>query len=340
MDFLKDEIERKRKAIFELTSKLGTNKFIRTGDLEKLRQEKYHAENTNPARNAELATPTVAQETDKISAGTKIETSSENNEIMPSTEEILKRFRMRSLPTRLFGESDADRYARLKAFEFSNEVRVKGQSNQFSDLVKQGERVMTEALLMGEVSATQTEKLETPDIVDDFDATQINPDLLAVNPKLVSLLIIIYLKRVISEWSKSLAERPDEVKRSVDGKLKSATLAQTENFLKPLYKRLKKRTLQADVLRQVTLMLQLTIQREYMKANDEYIRLSIGNAPWPIGVTSVTMHERVNDNQIAENQIAHVLNDETQRKWIQSIKRLITFAQKRWPPDAMAKCVG
>lgn len=27
--------------------------------------------------------------------------------------------------------------------------------------------------------------------------------------------------------------------------------------------------------------------REYLVANDAYLRLSIGNAPWPIGVTMV-----------------------------------------------------
>lgn len=28
-------------------------------------------------------------------------------------------------------------------------------------------------------------------------------------------------------------------------------------------------------------------KRQYQRANDSYLRLSIGNAPWPIGVTMV-----------------------------------------------------
>jgi pre-mRNA-splicing factor 18 len=28
-------------------------------------------------------------------------------------------------------------------------------------------------------------------------------------------------------------------------------------------------------------------KRQYQRANDAYLRLSIGNAPWPIGVTMV-----------------------------------------------------
>lgn len=30
-----------------------------------------------------------------------------------------------------------------------------------------------------------------------------------------------------------------------------------------------------------------TQMRQYQRANDAYLRLSIGNAPWPIGVTMV-----------------------------------------------------
>ena len=33
-------------------------------------------------------------------------------------------------------------------------------------------------------------------------------------------------------------------------------------------------------------------ERNYLHANDIYLRLAIGNSPWPIGVTSVGIHER------------------------------------------------
>lgn len=61
--------------------------------------------------------------------------------------------------------------------------------------------------------------------------------------------------------------------------------------------------------------------REYIKANDAYLRLSIGNAPWPIGVTMVGIHERSGREKIFSNNVAHVLNDEVSRKYIQSLKR-------------------
>jgi pre-mRNA-splicing factor 18 len=73
--------------------------------------------------------------------------------------------------------------------------------------------------------------------------------------------------------------------------------------------------------------------REYLRANDAYLRLSIGNAPWPIGVTMVGIHERSGREKIFSSNVAHALNDETSRKYIQSLKRLLTFAQAIRPPQ-------
>jgi len=63
--------------------------------------------------------------------------------------------------------------------------------------------------------------------------------------------------------------------------------------------------------------------RQYSRANDSYLRLSIGNAAWPIGVTMVGIHERSAREKISTDQVAHVLNDEVSRKYIQSLKRCV-----------------
>ena len=49
--------------------------------------------------------------------------------------------------------------------------------------------------------------------------------------------------------------------------------------------------------------------------------MAIGNAPWPIGVTMVGIHARTGREKIFARNVAHVLNDETQRKYIQVIVR-------------------
>ena len=59
------------------------------------------------------------------------------------------------------------------------------------------------------------------------------------------------------------------------------------------------------------------LQRDYIECSRAYMEMAIGNAPWPIGVTNAGIHARPARESIFSKQIAHVLNDETQRKYIQ-----------------------
>ncbi|GAA5838512.1 hypothetical protein JCM11251_003412 [Rhodosporidiobolus azoricus] len=160
------------------------------------------------------------------------------------------------------------------------------------------------------------------------------------NPHKVYPQIYHAFKRVLKEWELSLAARPESVRRSTQGKLAAATHATSAEYLKPLFKQLRKRDLQADVLSNLAEIAHHMQTREYLRANDAYLRLSIGNAPWPIGVTMVGIHERSGREKIFSNNVAHVLNDETSRKYIQSLKRLLTFAQAVRPPDDVSQKMG
>jgi pre-mRNA-splicing factor 18 len=76
-----------------------------------------------------------------------------------------------------------------------------------------------------------------------------------------------------------------------------------------------------------------------MTAMDQYIKLAIGNAPWPIGVTMVGIHKHSAHEKIYTNSVAHIMNDETTRKYLQSIKRLMTLCQQ-WYPSMPSKSVA
>jgi len=129
-----------------------------------------------------------------------------------------------------------------------------------------------------------------------------------------------------------------------------------------------------DMLPRVAEIVHHMQKRQYQRANDAYLRLSIGNAPWPIGVTMVgwvffsislldplrtlpRIHERSAREKISTDQVAHVLNDEVSRKYIQSLKRLVTpnptlfhdlinlfrlltFSQTKYPPDDVTQLMG
>ena len=100
------------------------------------------------------------------------------------------------------------------------------------------------------------------------------------------------------------------------------------------------RALTPDVLMRIAEIVHHMQRRQYRMANDSYLQLSIGNAPWPIGVTMVGIHERSGREKIFSSNVAHVLNDEVSRKYIQSLKRLMTFAQTRYPPGDISMMMG
>lgn len=86
-----------------------------------------------------------------------------------------------------------------------------------------------------------------------------------------------------------------------------------------------------DIRLALMIVVRCCLERDYLTAMDQYIKLAIGNAPWPIGVTMVGIHERSAREKIYTNSVAHIMNDETTRKYLQSIKRLMTLCQRRYP---------
>ena len=151
-------------------------------------------------------------------------------------------------------------------------------------------------------------------------------------------IILTFLKFLLELWGNQLNQRPEEDKTNMTGRIASATYTQTITYLKPLFKQLKNGKIASDILRHLVIIVRNMLQREYVKANDAYLQMAIGNSPWPIGVTMVGIHARTGREKIFAQNIAHVLNDETQRKYIQGLKRLMTHCQRFFPTDP-SKCV-
>lgn len=47
-----------------------------------------------------------------------------------------------------------------------------------------------------------------------------------------------------------------------------------------------------------------------VQANDIYLEMAIGNAPWPIGVTMVGIHARTGREKIFAQNVARILSEE------------------------------
>lgn len=341
MDALKAELAKKRKAAEEAAGSRPT-KYMRRGDLERLKQEEEAArkEAARAKAEEEERKKQKAKEPKASSSTATPEASGTpepTNQFNISNEEAIRRLRAKGQPIRLFGESDKDRRLRLRALELIEERvgdKTMGQ-NDFRKALEDVEEEERKKLARVNQAESSKGKVERKDLDIEVDLALIKTD-----PDKLYPVIYYALKKTLADWAQYMDERPESVKRTNQGKIAAAAQVQSGEYLKPLFKQLRSRSLAPDVLAKIAEIVHYMQKRQYQKANDAYLRLSIGNAPWPIGVTMVGIHERSAREKISTDLVAHVLNDEVSRKYIQSLKRLLTFSQTKYPPDDPSQLMG
>ncbi|KAH8890898.1 hypothetical protein GQ53DRAFT_649701 [Thozetella sp. PMI_491] len=147
-----------------------------------------------------------------------------------------------------------------------------------------------------------------------------------------------YFNMVLREWEAALAkEGPHD---TFAGKAAVSAMLSSKETMRPLFRKLEKADLDESILAAIVEIVQAAQERRYVDANDGYLRLSIGKAAWPIGVTMVGIHERSAREKLHNGERGHVMGDEVTRKYLQSIKRCLTFAQVRWPPSDARQLMG
>ncbi|EDV25386.1 uncharacterized protein TRIADDRAFT_50164 [Trichoplax adhaerens] len=307
MDALKAEIERKRKQLLENSAVNAAKKRFRRGDLE---------------NSTDLAREEVTQ--------------------------VIRRLRERGEPIRLFGETDADVVGRLRRIEFMAPEVNKGLRNDFKAAMDKIDQEYLDELINQQVCTD--DDIKWSNFMFMFNVSKCSPiQPIKVKSKKDQEVILSVIKFILDYWNMKLNQRTEAEKRTVtlypirlenisqllfpQGKLQSAIHKQTKRYMKPLLKKLKKNKVEESMLRALTEIVVNMLDREYVKANDIYVRMAIGNAAWPIGVTMVGIHARTGREKIFAQHVAHVLNDETQRKYIQGFKRLMTRCQMYFPTD-------
>ncbi|GAB4848216.1 hypothetical protein Ancab_002883 [Ancistrocladus abbreviatus] len=263
-------------------------------------------------------------------------------------QEVIRRLRFLKQPVTLFGEDDETRLDRLKfvlkagIFEVDSDM-TEGQTNDFlRDIVELKKRQKSgmlsdrkrksEDLEDGDGGKGVDEDLSGDGASSGVDADK---DLKRMKANFDELCdedkILVFFKRLLNEWNQELDEMGDAERRTAKGKQMVATFKQCARYLNPLFKFCRKKVLPDDIKQALMLVVECCLKRDYLAAMDHYIKLAIGNAPWPIGVTMVGIHERSAREKIYTNSVAHIMNDETTRKYLQSVKRLLTFCQRRYP---------
>ncbi|XP_059672512.1 pre-mRNA-splicing factor 18 isoform X4 [Numenius arquata] len=313
MDILKREISRKRQQLEEKELVGGNKKYFKRSELAKKEEEAYFQRCGYKVQQQEEEEKPLTSSNPVL----ELELAEEKLPMTLSRQEVIRRLRERGEPIRLFGETDYDAFQRLRKIEILAPEVNKGLRNDLKAALDKIDQQYLNEIVGGQEAGDD-------DSQNDLKVHEENTTIEELEALGESLgrgddhydmdIITKFLKFLLGVWAKELNAREDYVKRGVQGKLNSATQKQTESYLRPLFRKLRKR------------------------ANDAYLQMAIGNAPWPIGVTMVGIHARTGREKIFSKHVAHVLNDETQRKYIQGLKRLMTICQKHFPTDP-SKCV-
>ncbi|KAH0653507.1 hypothetical protein KY290_031788 [Solanum tuberosum] len=296
---------------------MGRRKFFNKLEIEqskKREEEKREVEAKSQQHNnykSYLSTDTIKSESSSL--------------ISLRLQEVVRRLRVLKHPVTLFGEDEEARFARLNLvlkaglFEVDESDMTEGQTNDFL-------RDMLEL----KKSRILKRKATDQDKDEDLKRMKTNFEDLCDEDK-----ILVFYKKLLNEWNQELDDMSSEAKKQTV----VATFMQCARDLNPLFDLCRKRLLNHDIRKALVVMVECCMNREYSAAMDQYLnKIAIGNAPWPIGVTMVGIHERSAREKINTNSVAHVMNDETTRKLLHSVKRLVTFCQRRYP-TMPSKCM-
>lgn len=282
-------------------------------------------------------------------------------EIPPlSKDDVIRKLRALKQPATLFGETDWTRFHRLRELQLSKDDHSDGQDNVYQKKMREVRaKDAAEDAIHFNSHDTKTVD-EHDDDTGNSGSTKPSNDsgLISASSDVVIKgnvnnkkhdgtdnvndatnckedFVHGFIRKYMRLWHGELEAMSKDERRSNKGRSQLATYEQTKDWLKPLEKLLRKRKLSKTILDALKDLFHAAAQREYMTAMRLYLeRLAIGNAPWPMGATQVGIHSRAAREKIGEDKIAHVMNDEQTRKYIQAVKRLLTVAQRHFPTDA------
>lgn len=142
-------------------------------------------------------------------------------------------------------------------------------------------------------------------------------DLSLSSPQTISMKANKYIKTILHHWEATNSSSSSS----------SDLLLDTKKSLFPLLVKLRKTTLDKTQLISLLTIFYHLQRYQFNKSLESYIKLSIGNVAWPIGVVSVSIHARSRDSKLFGGE-ANIMIDEITRRWITGVKRLISYCEK------------
>ncbi|GIX62542.1 pre-mRNA splicing factor, putative [Babesia caballi] len=252
-------------------------------------------------------------ENERLNHGDTAEASTED---VPCAE-VIKQLRKYRQPAVLFGETKEQRFQRLYEARLKNNAAENHQNVFVETIIGRGGR--------------NSRRLQC--YPGGNEASQVKD---GERPLTATCRVGAWIASTFRGWQQQiLSQREEHLQQgnAAEAKRRDAMLVQTTKDLQPLVRLLRTQTLEEETLNKLLSVVECCEKGEYKEAHDAYMLLAIGNAAWPMGVTMVGIHERAGRSKIYTSEVAHILNDETTRKYIQMIKRLLSHAQNTSQAD-------
>ncbi|OIW33753.1 hypothetical protein CONLIGDRAFT_190567 [Coniochaeta ligniaria NRRL 30616] len=308
----KQNAKRKREEELAEEAKAREEKRRKLAEESRQRREQKEAEEER-ARRKRLGLPEVPPTEQKEEVAREEEEDlDEEGDAAPGEEEVRSELRALGEPVALFGETPA---ARLRRFRRLTGAVVQPNGPVPTTLPPVEEKDMK----VGAVPNPEDRKAR----------------------RYLYRQLASYFNMVLREWERALAD--EGTHDTTAGKQAVSAMLSSKESMKALFQKFEKGEkggLDEGILKAIVEIVQAAQERRYVDANNGYLRVSIGKAAWPIGVTMVGIHERSAREKLHNGEKGHVMGDEVTRKILQSIKRCLTFAQVRWPPEDVRQLMG
>jgi pre-mRNA-splicing factor 18 len=350
---------------------IGTSRFIRQSDVIKSREKELEDAQKSLDLEKEEKNYARKQEQEKNEQQKQFQKSKLDGQMLATAgqfdgldvRQVKKRLRDLGQPITLFGEGAAERLSRFSAimnddrshneddFRFNSATNNKGKQprsqlkadeedeEEFEE-DDRAERALEQNKLSNGTSSNAD--IDSDDEDEKTNANAVGPATgYIVDGKRIQFskipnlsadkIVYKYFRSLLKEWEWDLNARDDSEKMTAKGKMETKTQKQCKDYIRPLFKLCKRKQVPSDISSKLLEMVQFCEDGNFRVAHDRYISTAIGNAAWPIGLTMVGIHERSGREKISTSKVAHVMNNELQRKYLTSVKRLMTFAQKKRP---------
>ncbi|QBM88587.1 pre-mRNA-splicing factor 18 [Metschnikowia aff. pulcherrima] len=142
-------------------------------------------------------------------------------------------------------------------------------------------------------------------------------DIAAQSSNTLCLQIRRFFKEILQTWTESC-----------DEEFPQSMLMETKRDIVKLLYKLRSCKLTPETVVSLSTIVFYIQTEDIVKANEAYLKLSIGNVAWPIGVRDVNIHARAADAKIAgddKTQLANIMKSEATRRWLIAVKRIVNY---------------